>query len=343
MAFSSRVPTQQNVAIHLLLLGTTKTGKSDYVARAANDGFTVLYIDSDNGANTLSRVLTPEGQSRVIYVPTDKPYEFVKEFTKASVLRWNMTRDTKFLGSAATDKPDDNIIEIKPGRIQQGVIVVIDTWTSLAFDAMKTAAKANGGDLADMQDKLGVYGDANIWLNLILDVMQKWPFHCIVQGHGTTYERKEKPPNTVNPKMKDMIIKDTTQIPVSSSAPHGASMGSKFNEIGWLEIDRFGKRILSFVPKYDRIGGGSVKGEGDPVSDYSFKKLFGDPIQYSEEDIGVWFKEFKASEFVAPTVQSVGLQKPAATPASSPTGNLPPSTKGSMNPMAMALAKAKQK
>jgi hypothetical protein len=341
LAISSRVPTQQNVAIHLLLLGTTKTGKSDYVARAANDGFTVLYIDSDNGANTLSRVLTPEGQSRVIYISTDKPYEFVKQFTKSAVMRWNVTRDSEFIGMA-TAKPDDDIIEIRPSRIQQGVIVAIDTWTSLSFDAMKAAAKGQGSDLADMQDKLGVYGDANIWLNLILDVMQKWPFHCIVQGHGTTYERKEKPPNTVNPKMKDMIIKDTTQIPVSSSAPHGASMGSKFNEIGWLEIDRFGKRILSFVPKYDRIGGGSVKGEGDPTTDYSFKKLFGDPIPYSEEDIGVWFKEFKASEFVAPTAQSVGLQKPATTPASSPAGQLPSSSAASKNPMMMALAKSKQ-
>ena len=315
--------SNEGTPTHLLLCGDTKTGKSDYVARAILDGYYCLYFDSDNGGGTLSQLL-PVGhpaRHRLIYFPTKKPYAILKNFTETGVFRWNTTQDKEFL-TPHGHNPDDEISEIRPARIPAGFLVVFDSWTSISIDAMRIAAKDNGVTLTDMgRKKRNVYGDASIRLNSALDILQSIRPHLIVQAHGQFYERKEKPANKIQEDIDeaDMIIKENILVPTSCSQPHGHGMGKFFNQIGWMTVDKNGNRQLDFTVKTDRIGGGSVTGMGDPHGAYSFKNLFGEPLEFSDEQIEGFCKEYLVKEYQPPQ----GAGKSAASPAA-PTGDLPP-------------------
>lgn len=318
-------------ATHLLLCADTKMGKSDYVANAIRDGFFGIYIDADNGLNTLKKILPPgsDGRKRLKYIRTAKPYYFMMAFVESKgVFRWNLTQDAAFL--SATAKPDDDVVEMWPAKIPPGVLFSLDSWTSTAFDAMEKAATDNSVSLADMKGKgQDVYGDANVRLTTLLQVLQKVRFHTIVQAHAEFYELMEKPPGVNNVKQKDMIIKDTLMIPKSCSRAHGYGMGKFFNEIGWLIVNRFDKQVLDFRKMKGRIGGGTPDGEGDPRKEFSFKNLFAEPVEFSEEEVSRFYNEYKASEFVAP---QAAAKAPAPVNPAVPAGALP--TAG--NPVAKA-------
>ena len=338
----------EEIPTHLFLLGDTKTGKSDYVAHAILDGFYCLYIDSDNGGPTLMKLI-PEGheaRKRFFHIRTKNPYAILKNFTELPIFRWNETADKEFIGPTGHD-PNDNIIEIKPGKIPRGFLVVFDGWTGISLDAMRLAAKNNSTSLSEMGkakagQKRNIYQEAGTRLNAALDILQKFRAYLIVQGHGAFYERKEKPPGVNNADEDEMIIKETLLIPYSTSQPHGHGMGKYFNEIAWTTVDKNGNRVLDFNVKADRIGGGSVTGVGDPRKEFSFTNLFcKNPIQYSDPEIDAFYKEFKAGEFVTTATPAA---KPATSPAA-PTGNLPPAgtptgeTKAAPSRMSLMLKK----
>lgn len=321
-----RVPDEGTPA-HILVLGTTKTGKSDWVAHAILDGFYCLYFDSDNGGNTLKKEIPVghEARKRLFYVQTKNPYSILKGFTENGIFRWNTTKDKEFLGRIEHDD-EDEIFELRPSRIPRGFIVCFDGWTGISIDCMRVSAKANGTSLTDMATakqnvKRAIYQDANVRLNSALDILQSIRPHLIIQAHGQFYERKEKPVGVNDAKEDEMIIKENILIPVSCSQPHGHGMGKFFNEIAWTEIDRSGGRVLDFDVKMDRIGGGSITGRGNPRTDYSFRNLFQkEPTQFNEEEIEGFYREFLAKDYVAP---NSAASKPSVSPAA-PTGNLPP-------------------
>jgi hypothetical protein len=113
---------------------------------------------------------------------------------------------------------------------------------------------------------------------------------------------------------------------MSSSAPHGASIGKYFNEIGWIQINSAGKRELDFTVKKGRISGGTANGKGDPRAEYSFAKLFGAPIPKVEGELP-WmiessFEEWKARQAArnaaAPKLTTNVAPKPTTPPATAP-------------------------
>jgi hypothetical protein len=318
------MPTLDQVEVigtHLLLCGDTKMGKGDYVAQAVLDGHHCLYIDSDHGGTTLKDRLknNAAAQKRVIYIPTQNPYPFVYAFfTSGGVFRWNLTQDVLF--SAGKAQPTDMVVEIYTNRIPVGILGVVDSWSTVALDGMDKSADKQNVDLDDMGEaQRKVYGGANWGLIKICEKIQKTVNHWIVHAHVLRYEVKEKKPGTVRESSKegDMVIKETLTVPVSSSGNNGIAISKFFNQIGWLGIDRAGGHVLSFEKKHDRIGGGSagVDGKGDPRKDFSFTKLFAQPIPYTPEEIASWYREFPASEYVPPAALSVQKK---ATPAAAP-------------------------
>lgn len=316
---------EEEVPTHLLICGDTKTGKSDYAAHAYLDGYHGIYIDGDNGGPTLMKIL-PKGsdaRKRVIYIRTTRPYAFLRNFTDSFLSRWNLTKDEVFAKSSS--EPDDVIIELRRNKIPPGFLLTADSWTAIILQAMKNAARVGNIDVespdADMRK---VYRGSGSGLTNMLEVLQKAPYNIIVQAHGGRYEIKERPKGNVRESSKEseMMIKETITVPVSSSNPHGHSMGKFFNEIGWLETNRAGAQILSFKRLYDRVGGGRYNGEGNPRVEFSFSRLFGTPVSYSEAQIAEFYREFRAEEFVAPVIP--GTTKPAVVPAATQaTGELP--------------------
>lgn len=284
---------------HLLIIGKTKAGKSDFVARAVNAGFTCLYIDSDNGLGTLKEVIKPEFQKNLHYINPAEPVLFAQDFFERSVIRYNETRRKMYDSMSYSD--DDKFAEIIPSRIPRNVIVSFDSWTSMCFDSVSSKANKLEIDLSDA-DKYGqeLYQATGLQMTKLATGIQGAPFHVIVQAHPAQYERKEKPAGSAMKSIKqgDYILKETIDIPSSTSNPHGYNMGKFFNNIGWLTVNRVGERDLDFRVRDDRVSGGSVKGHGNPLSEYSFANLFGQGQIESEIDPEKpWIKYMTVGEF----------------------------------------------
>lgn len=317
----SDIPPSQDPT-HLLLIGLTKMGKSTYCAQAVLDGWPMLYIDSDNGLSALRNALAGnvEAQRRVYYFGTENPASFIESMlTAKGVFRWNITQDKEFQSFGS--KPSDRVAEIRPTLIPSQLILTVDSWSAAALDAMEIGAANKRTELEKMvadNKAQGVYNDAGWRLTLLLAVLQKVSFHTIIQAHPAYYERLEKPANmkAADIKQGDMIVKDTIEIPLSCSKPHGFTMGKYFTDIGWLELNRMDERIIDFTARYGRISGGVVNRKGS-IENLPFSKTFGLPVEPYDPDNQTWIRYLTAEEFTAEQEAAKSSKpKPAGVSAS---------------------------
>lgn len=314
-----------NRAQHVLLIGASKSGKSDWVAQAAKDGFDVIYFDNDNGLPTLLEALQDDqaALSRVHYFQPEDFLEITTGMLESPQVRYN--ERTRLLYQPHTAKDDDIIKIIWPNRIPLTTIVTWDSWTSLCYAALSLAAKNNGVKLTDI-DKYGreIYGPAGFKTLQFAEMMKYAPFNLIVQAHPAVYEIKEKPAgfnNAQEIKEKDMIIKETWDIPQGTSNPNGHAIGKNFNQIGWLELNRFDKFELSFKAKHRRTVGGTPQSAGDPRTTHSYRKLFGKGLQLpSTMTEKPWIETLTAAELKARLGQKAAT--PAAVKPATPTPTL---------------------
>lgn len=304
MASMDQVSTRA-LNIHLLLIAPTKLGKTDYVAQAAIDGWTILYIDADNGYTTLKDRLgnQPEVMKRVHYFDPEVQIDFMESFVDKTVFRYNETLRCEL--NQLNLKPDHKVVTMIPSRIPRNVIVSLDSWTSLSYSTLLQRANHLRLDLSDV-DKWGreVYGNAGFRLTHIADTIQGAPFHMVIQAHPSTYEKKEKPAGMDGHTIveKDMITKETLQIPQSCSNPHGESIGKFFNKIAWLQLDFRSNPEIDFSLQKGRIGGSKDGPKGDPRI-LTWTKLFGKPpvIDYPQAN---WLKYQTGAEFLEETKTS---------------------------------------
>lgn len=285
--------TENEGAIHLLLAGPSKVGKTKYVTELIRDGFTVFYIDNDNGLNTLRKSLANDhaAMSRVHYLGTQNIWGFIHRFFARDSLQWNETKDTIYQASTADD--DDKILVVSRKNMPFGVVIVIDSWTSLSNQLLRDSASKNQVDYEVFNEKgQAVFGDAKRRADVVCMNIQTHPGHVIVQAHQEQYEIQERPRGAMkDAKQGDMIIKQNVTIPYSVSRPHGFAMSKYFNEVGWLRVKADGSFALDFRQLTDRVGGGSPMKEGDPMKEMRFSKLFATPKDVSMD----WIKTIPAS------------------------------------------------
>lgn len=318
--------------IHALIIGDTKTGKSDWVVQAILDGYQCIYIDADNGLETLLYNLRgkPEALRRVVYFNPTHIADFVVSLLTEQILRYNLRTNNVGIGGAV---PSDEFVTIIPSKIPRGLIVSIDSWTSLTLDIIQTKADNQDIDLLDA-DKYTreIYGGTGFKATQILKGLQSVSFHLIVQGHGGYYERKEKPADQVAKAVteKEMVIRETKEVPISTSMPHGATIGKFFNQIGWLVIDRANNRKLDFRAMHGRVGGGTPAGIEDPRGAYRFSKLFGKPPEYPDQS--EWYSTTTFEAIVAQNQSRMSnmmapKKAPPVTPTAVTTPGIPVATK----------------
>lgn len=325
MTMLSDIPAELDPT-HLLMIGQTKMGKSTYAADAVLAGWPMIYIDSDNGISALRRSLkeNKEAMGRVMYIGTEKPCEFIEGFLNNIVFRWNLTQDREY--SSGTGKAGDNILEVRPGKMPSQMIMSVDSWSAVALDAMEIGAENKKTTLESMSgdNKMSqVYGDAGLRLTTLLAILQRVKFHTIVQAHPQFYERLERPAGSQKAeeiKQKDMIVKETTEIPLSCSKPHGFQMGKFFTDIGWLELNRMDERMLSFKVKKDRISGGTLNREGK-IGEMGFAKTF-QPNPPKEIDFSSWSRYLTHEEFIA---EREAAKESKSGPAGAPASGVIPS------------------
>lgn len=273
-----------------LILGDPKAGKTEWAMKAAEAGFNVLYADGDVAGQTISAI-DPAARSRIFYIDIadrldgglePRMVDWCSEFFTATTFLWNDSKQAEY--SRKQDSHDeetgaclDEIWEIKPSRLDHNWVFVLDSWTTLAYSAMVAKAIDEGISLADIEKaERNMYQGTGNRLTNMLSTIQKMQCHVIVIGHPRQYEKRRSPDGkTVREAMKEneQIIEWTKMVPASSSNPHGLTMGKYFSDIGWIDINRVGKREMTFDISASRVSGGHLTGKGDPRGDFSFANL----------------------------------------------------------------------
>lgn len=283
--------------VHLLVVADSKIGKSVYAAQAAIDGFEMIYIDGDNGKSALNYALKdkPEAKRRVRYLGTRRPADFMRYFLKsttAAPMLWMPDKNQVYHKLLPGLADDDRVWRIDASVIPKEWLVNVDSWTAVAADALGIGSAEQKAELLDGTDQ-GIYGTANSLCTYICNLLQKVPYHVCVQAHGTRFEVYDKPNNMKaggpgGMTQKDMILRETKDVPASCSRPHGETMASRFNHIGWMNVTPMGTSEIDFTRKPTRVGGGPPNRKA-LVTDLTFTKLVGGvpPTVVCTE----WFKE----------------------------------------------------
>lgn len=267
--------------IKLLLIGDGKVGKTHFAGMAAAAGFNVLYMDGDVGTPTLGQ-LPIEAKRNLYLIPAHdtveggrrdaKFIETFQEFSSNITFRWN---DTQNRIASARDKTDE-IWEIKPARLDETCVFVLDSWTSLTESIMLQKADAEGIDLGDaeLKEMRDVYRGGGLKGTQVLQLIRSLPCHVIVLGHPDEYEHRVNPEGKKvrDISEKDMIVEWTKMIAKSTSRPHALQMPKYFTDVAWMEVSPTGTRKVDFRVKASRISGGHFSGFED-TTQYSFANL----------------------------------------------------------------------
>lgn len=309
--------TDDHDPLKLLLLGDSKAGKTDFLLRAAELGFNILYINGDVGARTLRKMiqtgrLSHEAAQRIFYMQANdfindrgqyvaQMADFFVKFSTSGKVLWNDTLSRMF--SSLEYKPEEGhvIWEIYPSRMRTNTLLLLDSWTSLVTSVLNWKADALGEDLGDIEKiARDMYAGCGHKLTHFLQLLKATPCHLGVIGHPREYIKLEKPDGQKVGKIqeKDMKIEWTKMVPVSSSNPHALTMGKNFTDIGWIELNRMGERIIDFRPSDDKVIGGALTVHGK-VDEYNFLRLVQESGGSKPTDLSTdsWLKRYGPGEY----------------------------------------------
>jgi len=327
---SSETLDQQPVEydpVHLLLVADSKAGKSVYAGQAVLDGFDMVYFDGDNGISALRYIIGNdiEAQKRVHYFRVNRLSTFLKGFlrsTTARPFRWIKDLNIEWSKVALGVEDDMVVWEFDQSKLPPQWIVDTDSWTSVASDALGIGDASQAAVLLEGVNQ-GVYGEANANCTYIVNLLQKVPYHVIVQAHGTRYEVYDKPIGVSGViKQNQMTLREVKDVPVSCSRPHGETMVSRFNHIGWLYVNNFGRTDIDFERRPNRVGGGPPNRKED-VAKLPFSKLVTGGVPARVEAEEGWFVKRTHKELVELMGGPSALMAKPAAPAASATPAAP--------------------
>lgn len=275
--------------LHVMILADEKAGKTSWLLAAAEAGFNVLLLDGDVAGPRIHE-LSDAAKARVFYMDVSdnlvgdgdpRMIQVVADFFTSTRFLWNDTKQQEY--SRTKDDHDestgacvDEIWEFKPALLDRDWVLGIDSWTTLSYSAMLAKGQDLGVNLADIEKaEQNMYQGVGNRLTSIAITQMKAPCHTVVIGHPSQYEKLANPSGEKvgNVKAKDKIVEWTKMIPKSSSNPHGYSLGKYFSDIGWIDCDKWGKRVLNFLKTSERTSGGNLNSKGDPRKDHRFEDV----------------------------------------------------------------------
>lgn len=332
--------------LHLLILGDEKAGKTSWMLDAAEAGFNVLLLDGDVAAQRIND-LSDSAKQRVFYMEVGdelvgdvnpRMIDTVASFMTSTRFLWNDRTQREFSPSRDPRDPEsgaalDEIWEIRPGKLDENWVLGIDSWTTLSYSAMIAKAQDLGGDIADVEKiERNIYQGVGNRLTNILVTQQKARCHTVIIGHPAQYEkRRAEAGKSVREALKenDQIIEWTRMIAKSSSNPHGYNMGKYFSDVGWIDVDKWGKRKIDFTKTSERTSGGNLNTKGDPRVDHRFQdvvRAVGGKVPGADSNtpLGEGFIIHPAGTYIpAQKANPLGKSKAATSqplaPASAPT------------------------
>lgn len=325
--------------LHALILADEKAGKTSWLLAAAEAGFNVLLLDGDVAGPRIHE-LSDEAKSRVYYMDVSddlvgngdpRMIRVVADFFTSSRYLWNDTKQKAYSRSDSHDEETgackDEIWEFRPALFDRDWVLGLDSWTTLSYSAMLAKGQDLGVDLADIEKaEQNLYQGVGNRLTNIAITQMKARCHTVVIGHPSQYEKLANPSGekVKDIKAKDKIVEWTKMIPKSSSNPHGYSLGKYFSDIGWIDCDKWGKRVLNFLKTSERTSGGNLNSKGDPRVDHRFVDIVravGGYVPDGTQGTGPGLTIHPAGTFIPavikPTANPLG-KKPTSSPVSAP-------------------------
>lgn len=325
------MPRADNIPAHMallkpLIIGPTKSGKTDWAMRAAEQGFNVLYLDGDIATQTIAQ-LSPEGKKRLFLMDVSdrlvgdsfepRMIKTLAAFFTATQMVWNDTKQKLYSSTLDKHNEDgtavDEIWVMRPSRFDHNWVIVLDSWTTASYSAMLDKAEDMGVSLADIEKvEQNIYAGVGNRLTNILATIRTARCHIVVVAHPSQFEKTKSPTNVRagDVKAKDRIVEWTKMIPASSSNPHGFKMGKDFTDIGWMDVTGLGKRELNFQLTGERISGGHLDSKGDPRGNHKFSDLVkkvGGSVPDGNQGLGEGLTIYEPGTYVPPGKQANAL------------------------------------
>lgn len=268
---------RDNVLLRELIYGPSQTKKTYWAGKAAEAGYTVIFLMGDTHYQVLLNI-EEEAQERItILRVADKVtqpqfgYAVTTTLKAKAPLIWNDTKNEQLF---KTLYDEDNYIFLDVRKLDHNFILVLDSWTACVDSILLDFANEQGVDLSDgAKEEWELYGPCNRLATWILQQLRGLPCHVIVAGHSTQWEKRRggKGPD------KNDIVERRQQI-ISTSGNHSKLLPGHFSETLLFGIDGNNYNWIDSRPQGDRDSGSRTlvkKGEWGEMQFKHFAKASG--------------------------------------------------------------------
>lgn len=268
---------EESLKARILAYGAPKTKKTWWALRAAEAGFNVLLLDSDDGYHIVNQI--PKEARRRIYVvdATDTTTQsiasiFMTLFCKQKPLYW--LEKEKRVALTSGDKARAMFIDFS--KFDRNTVVIVDSWSAIVNSLALQFAKENGIDLADASK---TEWDGYRWMgqlgNWMMQQLKTFPCHVIVIAHASVYEKKKMEGKQQTTEWTRIQVKST-------SGANAMGIPQHFSDIFYFtSLNDKNFRISTSIDK-DRDGGSRLIPPGqydwDKFSFLDYCKLAGIPL-----------------------------------------------------------------
>ena len=220
----------EDIRIRPLLYGPAKAKKTWWVLKAAEAGYRVLLIDTDKGQGIVKNI-APEARKNIYFLNiADGPQDaFAATFLVLFLRDGWVYLNEKTRQVALTPFPGARLYDCR--SFGRDTIICFDSYTRIVNSVERRFAFENNIDLAaaDKQDWEG-YGWCGRLLNWMIYQMGCLPCNVCLIAHETQWEKRKKVKGGKEAQ-KHAPVEFVRRQVISSSNPHGMSVGSNFADI----------------------------------------------------------------------------------------------------------------
>lgn len=249
----------ESTKLRLLMYGPPKSRKTWLAGTAAEAGYNVLLLDTENGAGIL-RQLSPAAQARIYRIDVSDDgkravaAEFVTRFCRAEKFNWDET-NRKYVARCPEGA---TCITIDKSRFNLNTVVILDSYSALCWSVAYRYCLENNIDLSDAsKTEWEGYRWAGQLLTWMITQLVNLPCHFILVGHQEMYEKRRE--NKVEWSRLQMK---------SASGPHAMTIAKNFDDVLYFSV-RGSQVYVDARPEKDRDGGGRII----PPAQYKWEDL----------------------------------------------------------------------